>query len=304
MSFPPQSQSPQQPSFSQPRGPEPGRRRVWGVAWLFLLAALGGTAITQAPLEIGRWHLAWAMKHRAAGEKDAAYRELAAAIEKFPRSPELLLQRAEWKLRDGEREGALADCDRAVEIAGDSPGAFLLRGQLLFKAGEFAKAVDDFKKIEQFSRRSGRPPRQEALNQLAYAQALAKIELDDALENANRALDLKPRDAHILDTRGYVRYARGELDDALSDLNEAVEGIDAQLEKVQPISSRDNPPLKEQSSSLREIQSEQSLLTEASAVIHYHRALVLAALDRKEEAEKDLAVARDLMGREPDETLF
>jgi hypothetical protein len=45
-------------------------------------------------------------------------------------------------------------------------------------------------------------------------------------------------------------------------------------------------------------------MTRAAAAMHYHRSLALAALDRKEEADKDLAVARQLIGREPDESLF
>jgi hypothetical protein len=96
------------------------------------------------------------------------------------------------------------------------------------------------------------------------------------------------------------------LEDALKDLNGAVDGVDAQLKKLQPIATGDNPRPRanEQSSSLREVKSEQTILAEAAAVIHYHRALVLAALDRKEDAEKDLAVARELIGREPDEALF
>jgi hypothetical protein len=40
------------------------------------------------------------------------------------------------------------------------------------------------------------------------------------------------------------------------------------------------------------------------AVIHYHRSLVLSALDRKDDAEKDVEIARKIIGREPDETLF
>jgi hypothetical protein len=40
------------------------------------------------------------------------------------------------------------------------------------------------------------------------------------------------------------------------------------------------------------------------AVFYYHRALVLEKLDRQSDAQKDLARARDLIGREPDETLF
>src|SRR5437762_10756543 len=150
MSFPPQSPSPQQPAFPQsPVGaPRKARRKIRGFVWLFLLALLGGWAITQAPLEIGRWHLARAIKLRGEDNKEAAYSELAAAMERFPKSPELLLQRAEWKLQDGDRDDALGDCSRAIELAGDSPGAFCLRGRLLFKVREFAKAVDDFKKVE------------------------------------------------------------------------------------------------------------------------------------------------------------
>jgi hypothetical protein len=37
---------------------------------------------------------------------------------------------------------------------------------------------------------------------------------------------------------------------------------------------------------------------------HYHRSLVLQALGRKDEADKDWEIARQLIGREPDETLF
>jgi Flp pilus assembly protein TadD len=308
MSFPPQSQVPQQPGLSQlpSDGQQSKRRRIVGLVWLVVLAMIVSTAITQGPREVGRWHLAKAIKLRGEGEKEAAYEELAAAIKGLPDRPELVLQRAEWELQDGDREEALADCNRAVELAGDSPGALLMRGRLLFKAGEFAKAVEDFKKVEQFSRRSGRPPRDEALNQLAYAQGLAKVELNDALANADRALELKPGNPQILDTRGYIHYVRGELDDALKDMNGAVEGIDAELKKQEPISGGEKQRLaeKEPSSSLRETQSERSILAEASAVIHYHRALVLVGLDRKEEAEKDMAVARELIGKEPDETLF
>jgi hypothetical protein len=41
-----------------------------------------------------------------------------------------------------------------------------------------------------------------------------------------------------------------------------------------------------------------------SAVMHYHRALILEGLNRKKEADAERAVVRRLIGREPDETLF
>jgi len=45
-------------------------------------------------------------------------------------------------------------------------------------------------------------------------------------------------------------------------------------------------------------------LRTAAAVGHYHRFLVLGALDRKDDAKKDWEIARQLIGREQDETLF
>ena len=41
-----------------------------------------------------------------------------------------------------------------------------------------------------------------------------------------------------------------------------------------------------------------------TAVIHYHRSLVLSALGREEDAKKDREIVRELAGKEPDETLF
>jgi len=273
--------------------------------WLFLLAILGGTAITQAPLEIGRWQLAKAVKLREAGDKEGAYRELAAAMERFPRSPELWLRRGEWKLDDGEEAQALEDFDKAVELAPDKEGALEKRADVLLKAGKFERAVEDWKQVERDSRRSGSPPRDMALNQLAYAQALAKVDLDDALESINRALEIRPNEPAFLDTRGYIYYLKDEFEPALQDLDKAVQSTDAVVAKIsKPPAEGAKAPGKTSAGREGVVESRRRELLNASAVIHYHRALVLKALDRTEDAEKDMAVARELTGREPDKTLF
>jgi tetratricopeptide (TPR) repeat protein len=273
--------------------------------WLFLLAILGGTAITQVPLEIGRWQLAKAIKLRAADDKEGAYRELAAAMERFPRSPELWLRRGEWKLEDGEEEQALKDFDKAVELAPEKADALEKRGNVLLKAGKFERAVEDWKQVERDSRRSGSPPRDVALNQLAYSQALAKVELDEALDNINRALDIRPNEPAFLDTRGYIYYLKDEFEPALQDLDKAVQSTDAFVAKIsKPPAEGAKAAGKNSSGREGTTETRRRELLNASAVIHYHRALVLKALDRDEDAEKDLAVARGVTGREPDETLF
>src|SRR5262249_49530663 len=109
MSFPPQSQVPQQQGFTQSPSDaqKPRRRRIAGILWLVVLAMMISTAITQGPREVGRWHLAKAIKLRGEGDKEGAYEELAAAIKGLPDRPELVLRRAEWEIDDGDKEKAL-----------------------------------------------------------------------------------------------------------------------------------------------------------------------------------------------------
>jgi len=301
-----------------------GQRSVRGLRplrWslLFLAALVGACTAYEAPREIGRWHLAAALNVRGTGEKDAAYQKLAAAIAWFPKSPALLLQRAEWRLDDGERDEAFADCDRMLEVGGDRQEWLRAHAQFLQNAGEFGRAVEDWKKINELSQRSGTPSRPDALNGLAYAQSLAEVELDEALENVNQALELQTtnNDA-ILDTRGYIFHLKDQNIMALSDLDRAVKGLDPYVkpareelakEKAQP--AEEDKLTTSQPKTLVEIQSHLGTradqlagVVRSAAVIHYHRALILAALDRQQEADAERAFVRQLIGREPDATLF
>jgi len=224
-------------------------------------------------------------------------------MERFPRSAELLVRRAEWKLEDGQKQEAIEDFDRIAELAGNKTAALVKRGEVLLKAGQFDKAVEDWKKVEQDSRRSGQPARDVALNQLAYARALAKVELDEALENINRALDIRPNEPSYLDTRGYIYYLKQEYEPALEDLDKSVAGMDSLVSKVKQAPAENRKSSKETDTLSRSERARREII-DGAAVIHYHRALVLKALGRTEDAEKDLDVARELSGREPDETLF
>jgi tetratricopeptide (TPR) repeat protein len=307
MSFPTGTQTPQSaPTGQHPHSMPPRKKRLRLTLWLLVFLA-GAFAIVQAPLEIGRWRLAAAVRLRQKNEKEAAYAALDKAIASFPKSPTLLLQRAEWRLQDRQRDEALADCDRAIELAGDNEIAYHMRGELLFKAREFERAVEDFKRVETYSRRSGRPPLYDALNQSAYAQALAKSNIEEALKKANEALDIMPAEAQttgteeyyhrglILDTRGYLYYLNNDHEKALEDMNDAIKRTEERLGKS--AAGRGNLGASLESAGPK-------ALAEGAAVMYYHRSLVLSALDRDDEAEKDLAKARQLIGREPDETLF
>jgi tetratricopeptide (TPR) repeat protein len=325
MSLPTQSEEPKNgaPSQTDQRAAPLRPRGIRPLTWILLLAIIGPCAVQFVPNEMGRWHLTRAIRLRENGQKEAANRELAVAMERFPNNPSLLLRRAEWQLADGNREGAIADADRMLDAVRNSSAVHSakwlnIHSLFLWKLGEFSRAVEDCKQLESLSERSGIPERATALNGLAYAQALANIDLDEALANVNQALELRPASEAMLDTRGFIYFRQGEYSLALKDLDEAVKVMDREAELARKMPSRFLwPPeaLKQRRQAeprtiveLAPLPSDNDAQIEyaarAAAVGHYHRSLVLSALGRNEDAEKDLEMVRKLIGREPDETLF
>jgi tetratricopeptide (TPR) repeat protein len=279
------------------------------MVWLALLALIVPWLVIQTPREIGRWQLAGAFHARDAGQTERAYALLADAMEWFPDQPALLFQRATWRLEDGQETEALADCDRAVELAGDSYQALELRSQFLQYAGRQADALKDLKTVEAISQRHGVPSRAHALNSLAYGRALAQKELDEALQQATQAINLTPANdpsrLAILDTHGYILYLKGNYAAALSEMDLAVAGMEQFVLIEQKRNEQASiPPKHKRLFDLGVGIPGGSSLRRSTAVIRYHRALVLLALGREKDAEADLARVRQLIGKEPDETLF
>jgi tetratricopeptide (TPR) repeat protein len=313
------SSSQQLPAAASPRLARPPRLRY--VFALPLVILVGACVVIQGPREVGRWKLAAALDLRAEGKKEEAYSKLAEAMQWFPDNPMLILQRAEWRLEDGLRDKALADADEVLKLSDDSSSWLAVHSHLMQTAGEHGRAVEDWKKINRESERTGRPERATALNGLAYARALADMEIDEALEDVNQALELEPGNAAILDTRGFLLYLKGgagSLTVALTDLNKAVTEMDQALSLIK----RNGRPSEAAEKRYRLLQSRprmwlegslgsegdpitrQEMAVRGAAVMHYHRALIFEALGRTAGAEADREAARKLIGKEPDETLF
>lgn len=317
------------PSINSPDRGEPDKRardaeprgflRPWHLVLVMLVAVFGPCTAVQAPREVGRWKLAQAIKLREAGEKEEAYARLDEALEWYPKSMEMRLLRAEWYLEDGRREEAIAEADRLLEEGETSLRVLTAHSTFMQNAGEFAKAVDDWKEIVRQSEVSGRPTKATAMNGLAYAQSLANAELDEALDHVNVALEAEPENPAYLDTRGFIYYQQsraksGEeatelLNKGLADMDPAVKGMDRVVAQLRGSADAALPEKAKRAKrsgpkTLQELESNEETLVRGSAVMHYHRALILEALGRQKEADAERAVARRLIGREPDETLF
>ena len=295
--FDPPSAPQQQPASPVPFGPQPPpeRKPRWTRRLLILatlLILLLPAIAVFGPPEIAAWHLAAAQEERAAGNKELAYERLADATRWSPGQPGLFLQRAAWRLEDGNIEEALADANEAVDLSPDNYETLSLRATILQNLDRHAEAIQDWKTIDRLSLTRGWPERATAQNGLAYARAVGKLDLKEALRNVEEALKVRPNEPAILDTRGYLLYLQGEHAKALVDMDAAVKGI----EDARPSPIRHPPD---------DIDiSRVNTFEQGIAVIHYHRALVLKALGREADAEQDLRRARELIGREPDEKLF
>lgn len=145
------------------------------------------------------------------------------------------------------------------------------------------------------------------LNQLAYARSLAHVELDEALVDINRALELRTEgwpmnpiadEASLRDTRAWILFRMGKLEEALADAEFAVKAFErpSLLQKVSnwliEVGSQTKPS---QSETDAEPSGAPTYLTEKEVprevwslgVMRYHRAKILESLRRSEAAQAD-----------------
>lgn len=283
-----------------------------------LAALLAATWVAmQLPREAGRWQLALAIRAWNQGERAVAEERLQAALRWFPEHPALHLQQAQWRLEEGRREEALAAIAKMRQTGGDTTYWLMVQAYFLQTAGEFEQAVPLWRIIEQRSQTSDISPRSTALNDLAYAMALAGVELEEALRLAEQALKLSPDSPSILDTRGYILYRLQRYGEAARDLRRAAAVFDALLSreekrlKAEGLAEQGPPPVPLPTAIVDLFSSasggpayELAQARRAAAVIHYHLALVFQAVGREAGAELELQKARELAGREPDASLF
>ncbi|MCI0356986.1 MAG: hypothetical protein L0211_00680 [Planctomycetaceae bacterium] len=236
------------------------------------------------------WALQSIQADRDAGRKAEAYERLGLVIDWSPAEPSLLLTRARWRILDEEYAAALEDCNRAHELEPENAETLYLRSQVFQHLGRHSDAIADLKTLDRLSQIRKSINRVQVLNGLAYARALGNVELAEGLKGVSEALRSLPDDPAILDTRGYLLYRQGEYEASLRDMDEATPRADDEFKRRYGPSSKPSP--------------QRDLMARNVAVIYYHRSLVLQKLGRDDEAARDRSRARQLVGREPDETLF
>jgi tetratricopeptide (TPR) repeat protein len=95
------------------------------------------------------------------------------------------------------------------------------RGDAFIWSHQYEKGIADLDRVVAM-----KPGDADALNARCFSRALVGKDLDKALADCNAALDIDPKNAMILDSRGFVYFRMGQDDKAMVDLKAAL--------KIQP----------------------------------------------------------------------
>lgn len=264
------------------------------VVLIVVLLVMGPILSAGLPHEIASWYAAAAFEKRLDGDFAGAFADLERGLAWYPEDATIYRLRAEWELACKDYSGCVKDCGVALELEPKNPPALTVRSQAFQHLGRHREAIADWEQIVKLYQGSSSNARATSLNGVAYAQAVGHIDLDKAIESIEQALRLVPSNAAMLDTRGYIRFQKGDLKQAKEDLDLAVGMIDEQLKKLESLTE-----YIDRRDYLLTIQQER----QGAAVIWYHRALLNDKLGDSRQAEADRKRVRGL-GFEPQASLF
>lgn len=188
------------------------------------------------------------------------------------------------RLEQGDLSGSIEDFDHVI-LRNPIAEAYGRRSQALQRLGRHEQAIADATRVIELSPGGDPNP----WNTRAYVRALAGQQLEAALEDVEKAIDLAgDPNAAYLDTRGYLLYLLGSYESALADLEQAV--TLAEDEKQWSIERvRQGNRLAE--GAVRRWERSQN---ETLAVLYHHRGLARQKLGKDDAAQVDLRRAEKL----------
>ena len=187
---------------------------------------------------------------------DAAIADLTRACELAPTESSYFYQRGMAYRHKGQADAALADFDQAIKLKPDNPDALIGRAglrvsrnapatevsadleaassalpkqaEMHLQIGSLYDAVDEpAAAVSEYSKWIDSHPRDNllmagALNSRCWSRALAGKDLQQALDDCNAALRMRPNTAHFLDSRGLVHLRQSSYDKAIADYDAAL----------------------------------------------------------------------------------
>ncbi len=168
------------------------------------LATMRATVLARA----GRHAEAVAFLRRAVAERERAAKDEGL--------PELHAALGESLLRAGRPAEAISTLQGALERRPGDEGLLYALGSAYERAGQPDAAIAQMRALL-----AVHPDHAEAMNFVGYTLAERGLRLDEAERLVRRALELKPRAGHVLDSLGWVLFRRGDFRGAVEHLERA-----------------------------------------------------------------------------------
>jgi len=150
------------------------------------------------------------------GTLEEALKAAGEAILRKKDAPELYVFLA--SLYDEKKDSAQAEkiLRKGLGIIPKSAEILYSLGVLLEKTGRFDESIQQMRRILTFD-----PDHADSLNFIGYSYADRGVHLNEAEEMIKRALQLKPGNAYIIDSLGWVYFRKSSMDQAIQYLSEA-----------------------------------------------------------------------------------
>jgi tetratricopeptide (TPR) repeat protein len=132
------------------------------------------------------------------------------------RNAEMFIMLAALHQLEGREDLSKQVLLRGIDVFPDDENLLYEYGLLLESSGDHAAALAIMEKIIEI-----KPDNAAALNFVGYSWADKKINLDQALNYIQRAMELKPDNGYIRDSLGWVYYRLGKFDEAIKELEAA-----------------------------------------------------------------------------------
>jgi tetratricopeptide (TPR) repeat protein len=158
---------------------------------------------------------AYAMRAQARPFEDKAARadDIAQALKVDPKSPTALVTRGALFMNEGKHDAAIKDFSSVLEMDPENRGALYSRSQAYETTRNYDGEIGDLRTLTSLE-----PNRPGNFNDLCWAHATHKRELEKGLEACNVAIRLSPLPQYY-DSRALVYLQMGRHDEAIADYN-------------------------------------------------------------------------------------
>ena len=150
------------------------------------------------------------------GDVNGVIADCSRAIDLDPRLTSAHYNRGIARLRKGDLDGSISDLSRAIELSPNTADYYNDRGLAKLRKDDKDGAIADFTRSIELDPK----------NALAYRnRALVrniKKDTDGALADYNRAIELDPKNANAFNNRGNIKKTKGDVDGAIADFTSAI----------------------------------------------------------------------------------